>query len=69
MAVQVKNLSKEKIDEISRAIGDSFFDHDYGSKEKGIAKYIKDREMMFQYMRAIFTAGEEQEDGIFNNYN
>ena len=46
MAVQVKSLSTEQIDEIARAIGDSFYDHDYGEKEKGIAKYITDREIM-----------------------
>lgn len=57
MAIQVKNLSSEQIDEIGRAIGDSFFDHNYGDKEKGFAKYISDREMMFRYMRAIFKAG------------
>lgn len=57
MAMRVKNLSKKEIDEICRAIGDSFYDHDYGSKEKGISKYIADREMMFRYMRAIFVAG------------
>lgn len=57
MVVQVKKLSEAQIDNICRAIGDSFFDHDYGDKEKGIAKYITDREMMFRYMRAIFIAG------------
>ncbi|MGN0655685.1 MAG: GNAT family N-acetyltransferase [Ruminiclostridium sp.] len=57
MAIQVKNLSDEQIDKISRAIGDSFYDHDYGDSEKGFAKYIADREMMFLYMRAIFKAG------------
>lgn len=57
MALQVKDLSNEQIDKICRAIGDSFFDHDYGDKEKGLAKYIADREMMFRYMRAIFAAG------------
>lgn len=56
-AVQVTNLSQEQIDKIARAIGDSFFDHDYGDREKGIVKYIADREMMFRYMRAIFAAG------------
>ena len=30
MAVQIKNLTKEQIDNICRAIGDSFYDHDYG---------------------------------------
>lgn len=57
MAVKVKDLSTEQIDRICRAIGDSFYDHDYGTREKGIAKYITDREMMFLYMRAIFVAG------------
>ena len=57
MAVQVKDLTSEQIDNICRAIGDSFYDHDYGDREKGIAKYITDREMMFRYMRAIFAAG------------
>ena len=57
MAVQVKNLSTEQIDEIARAIGDSFYDHDYGEKEKGLCKLIDDREMMFRYMKAIFVAG------------
>lgn len=57
MAVQVKNLSAEEIDEIGRAIGDSFYDHDYGEKEKGIAKYIADREMMTQYMKVFVVAG------------
>lgn len=57
MVVQVKNLTEEQIDTICRGIGDSFYDHDYGDREKGIAKYIDDREMMFRYMRAIFVAG------------
>lgn len=57
MAVQVKSLSTEQIDEIARAIGDSFYDHDYGEKEKGIAKYITDREMMTQYMKVFVVAG------------
>lgn len=57
MTVQVTNLSQEQIDKIARAIGDSFFDHDYGDREKGIVKYIADRERMFRYMRAIFAAG------------
>lgn len=57
MAVQVKNLSKEQIDIICREIGDAFYDHDYGSREKGLRKYISDREKMFRYMRAIFVAG------------
>ncbi|MBQ9142071.1 MAG: GNAT family N-acetyltransferase [Lachnospiraceae bacterium] len=57
MAVQVKNLSTEQIDEIARAIGDSFYDHDYGEREKGIAKYITDREMMTQYMKVFVVAG------------
>ena len=57
MAVQVKNLSTEEIDKICRAIGDSFYDHDYGEREKGLRKFIDNREMMFQYMKAIFVAG------------
>ena len=57
MAVQVKSLSTEQIDEIARAIGDSFYDHDYGEKEKGIAKYITDREIMMQYMKVFVVAG------------
>ncbi len=57
MAVQVKNLSTEQIDEIARAIGDSFYDHDYGESEKGIAKYITDRKMMTQYMKVFVVAG------------
>lgn len=55
--IQVKNLSEEQIDEIGRAIGDSFFDHDYGDKEKGIAKYIADKDMMTQYMKVFVVAG------------
>lgn len=57
MAVKVKNLSEEQLDEIGRAIGDSFFEHDYGDRETGLVKYITDRETMFRYMRAIFVAG------------
>ena len=57
MAVQVKSLSTEQIDEIARAIGDSFYDHAYGEREKGIAKYITDREMMTQYMKVFVVAG------------
>lgn len=57
MAVQVKKLSTEQIDEIARAIGDSFYDHDYGEREKGIAKYIANREMMTQYMKVFVVAG------------
>lgn len=54
--IQVKDLTKEQIDEICREIGDSFYDHDYGAREKGITKFIEDREMMFRYMRACFVA-------------
>lgn len=57
MEVQVKNLEEEQINEIARAIGDSFYDHDYGEKEKGLRKLIDDREMMFRYMKAILVAG------------
>lgn len=57
MAIQVKSLSTEQIDKICRAIGDSFYDYDYGDREKGICKFIDDREIMFWYMRAIFVAG------------
>ncbi|MGN0656721.1 MAG: hypothetical protein ACI4KR_07995 [Ruminiclostridium sp.] len=31
-----------------------FYHHNYGNNEKGLAKYISDREIMFGYMRAIF---------------
>ena len=57
MAVRVKSLSTEEIAEIARAIGDSFYDHNYGEKEKGIAKYITEREMMKQYMKVFVVAG------------
>lgn len=42
---------------LNKIIGDSFYDHDYGDREKGSAKYIADREMMFRYMRVIIAAG------------
>lgn len=55
--IQLKNLSKEQIAEIGRAIGNSFYDHDYGEKEKGLAKYINDREQMIKYMTVFVVAG------------
>lgn len=54
--VQVKNLEAEQLDEIAGEIGDSFYDHDYGEREKGLRKLIDDREMMFQYMKAVIAA-------------
>lgn len=55
--IQLKNISKEQIAEIGRAIGNSFYDHDYGENEKGIAKYINDREQMIKYMTVFVVAG------------
>lgn len=55
--IQLKNLSKEQIKEIGRAIGNSFYNHDYGENEKGIAKYINDREQMIKYMTVFVAAG------------
>lgn len=55
--IQLKNLSTEQIDEIGRAIGNSFYDHDYGENEKGLAKYINDREQMIKYMTVFVVAG------------
>ena len=55
--IQLKNLTKEQIAEIGKAIGNSFYDHDYGEKEKGIAKYINDREQMIKYMTVFVVAG------------
>lgn len=57
MMIQVKDLSEEEIDKICRAIGNSFYDHKYGEREKGLRSMIDDREMMFKYMRAIFVCG------------
>ena len=55
--IQLKNISKEQIAEIGRAIGNSFYDHDYGENEKGMAKYINDREQMVKYMTVFVVAG------------
>lgn len=55
--IQLKDLTKEQIAEIGRAIGNSFYDHDYGENEKGLAKYIKDREQMIKYMTVFVVAG------------
>ena len=55
--IQVKDLSEEEIDKICRTIGNSFYDHKYGEREKGLHSMIDDREMMFKYMRAIFICG------------
>lgn len=55
--IQLKNISKEQIAEIGRAIGNSFYDHEYGENEKGIAKYINDREQMIKYMTVFVVAG------------
>lgn len=55
--IQLKNLSEEQIAEIGRAIGNSFYDHDYGENENGIAKYIKDKEQMIKYMTVFVVAG------------
>lgn len=55
--MQVKNLSKEQIDKICDAIGEAFYEHDYGDTEKGLVKYAADKKMMAQYIKAIFVAG------------
>lgn len=55
--IQLKDLTKEQIAEIGRAIGNSFYDHDYGENEKGLAKYINDREQMIKYMTVFVVAG------------
>lgn len=57
MGVRVRHLSNAQLDEIGNAIGDAFYDYDYGGTELGLVKYIKDRARMVQYMQAIFTAG------------
>ena len=55
--IQVKNLSEEQVAEIGRALGNSFYDHDYGESEQGMAKYINDREQMIKYMTVFVRAG------------
>lgn len=62
LGVRVENLSKDEIDRISREIGDAFFDHKYGKTadgvtERGLCRYITDRQAMHRYIKAIFTAG------------
>lgn len=55
--IKVTNLSEDQIEQISRAIGDSFFDYEYAGQEYGLKKMIPDREMMYRHMKACFLAG------------
>ncbi len=66
MMIQVKDLSEEEIDKICRAIGNSFYDHKYGEREKGLRSMIDDREMMFKYMRAIFCMWCEKWNSLYH---
>lgn len=53
---RLKDLSKEKIDEISHQVADAFYDYKYNENDYGLIKYIKDRKSMFIYMNAIVQA-------------
>ena len=62
--IKVTNLSENEIEQICRAIGDSFYDHAYGRKkdgttEYGLRKLLDSREKMYQHMKACFLAGYE----------
>lgn len=57
MIVRVaKDLGKEKIDEIGQGIADAFFDYEYSDGDTGMKGFIKTRESMYIFMRAVFEA-------------
>lgn len=62
--MKVENLTKEELVRIGSAIGDSFYEHEYGKsangvQEKGLAELVGSRERMRKYMTACLIAGYE----------
>lgn len=62
--MKVENLTKEELCRIGSAIGDSFYEHEYGKtaggvQEKGLSELVGSRENMRKYMTACLIAGYE----------
>ena len=53
---KLKELSDSEIETISRHIANTFSDYKYNTADKGLVKYIPNREDMFIYINAIVQA-------------
>ena len=54
--IKLTGLSKEEVEDISRQISDAFYEYEYSDVDQGLLKYIKSREDMFIYIKAITMA-------------
>ena len=54
--VKLKNLSDSEVEVISKQIADALYDYRYNEEDKGLIKYIPDREAMYIYIGAIVRA-------------
>ena len=54
--IKLKDLSDDKIREISSQIADAFYDYKYNDEDIGLIKYIHSREAMFTYINGIVQA-------------
>ena len=55
----IRSLSKEKIDEISDLIGESFWDYPYEQGEGGLKPFFSSKQAMTEYMKSFVIAGIE----------
>ena len=53
---KLKNLSDSEVETISKQIADAFYDYKYNDEDRGLIKYIPDREAMYIYIGAIVKA-------------
>lgn len=53
---KLEHLKNDELIQISREISDAFYDYPYCDEDLGLKKYIKTREDMFIYMKAIVQA-------------
>ncbi|WP_296563217.1 GNAT family N-acetyltransferase [Ruminococcus sp.] len=53
---KLRGLSEREVEDISRQIADSFYDYRYNEADRGLLKYIPDREAMYTYIGAIVRA-------------
>ncbi len=54
--IKITDLTIEELNTVSRQIADSFYDYKYKNDDQGLLKYIKGRQNMFIYIKAIITA-------------
>ena len=56
---KVRSLSRERIDEISALIGESFWDYPYEPGEGGLKPFFPSKSAMTEYMKSFVIAGIE----------